>query len=82
MTLQYEGVATLLSTDGNEDSPYREAYYAAWPDGRQRAHWKNLVYWRVVPRWLRYSDYDRGPLIVEVRFDENASGVATAPGFA
>ena len=69
-TLQYEGAATLLSADNDQDEIYREAYYAAWPDGRQRAQWKDLVYWRVVPRWVRYSDYDRGPLIVGVRWDE------------
>src|SRR5437588_112515 len=38
-TLQYEGVALPA-----EDEVYREAYYAAWPDGRERARWKNLVY--------------------------------------
>ena len=67
-TLQYEGAAVLISTTDDADRRCLEAYYAAWPDGRRRAAWPNLVYWRVVPRWVRYSDYDRGPLIVEFEF--------------
>jgi general stress protein 26 len=42
MTLQYEGAATLLSAKGDEDEVYREAYYAAWPDGRRRAQMERL----------------------------------------
>jgi hypothetical protein len=61
-TLQYEGVSA-------EDEVYRQAYYEAWPEGRQHLQWQNLVYWRVVPRWARYSDYDRGPLILEFHWN-------------
>src|ERR1700685_3105857 len=68
-TLQYEGVALSVSVAAAQDEAYREAYYKAWPQGRQRANWQNLVYWRVVPRWARYSDYDRGPLIVEFHWE-------------
>lgn len=68
-TLQYEGVALPVSTAGAEDEAYRQAYYEAWPEGPERAQWQNLVYWRVTPRWARYSDYDRGPLRVEIRWD-------------
>jgi general stress protein 26 len=71
MTLQYEGVATLVPVTGKEGEVYREAYYEAWPDGPQRANWPNIVYWRVAPRWARYSDYDRGPLIVEFHWDKD-----------
>ncbi len=70
-TLQYQGLAVPVSLTGAADEVYREAYYAAWPDGRERTHWQNLVYWRVVPRWARYSDYDRGPLIVEFGWDQD-----------
>ena len=71
MTLQYEGVASLVPAIGDEGKVYREAYYESWPDGRLRAQWENLVYWRVAPRWARYSDYDRGPLIVEFHWDRD-----------
>ena len=68
-TLQLEGVATAVSTTDTADARLREAYYRAWPDGPARLAWPGLVYWRITPRWLRYSDYDRGPLIFERRFD-------------
>ena len=68
-TLQYEGVALPVSIVSAEDEVYRQAYYEAWPEGRQHLQWHNLVYWRVVPRWARYSDYDRGPLILEFHWN-------------
>ncbi len=64
-TLQYEGLASPVTLDGADDAPYREAYYAALPDGRDRLSWPNLVYWRIDPVWARYSDFDAGPLIRE-----------------
>jgi pyridoxine/pyridoxamine 5'-phosphate oxidase len=66
-TLQVEGTAFAVSR--TDDATYREEYYRAWPDGPARLAWPDLVYWRVKPRWLRYSDYARGPLIFERRFD-------------
>jgi len=68
-TLQLEGFAHELSTISPDDAPYREAYYLSWPDGRERLKWPNLSYWKVSPRWARYSDYNRGPLIAEFRWD-------------
>jgi len=67
-TLQLEGLAAPLPTRGAEGAELREAYYAAWPDGRARLDWPGLVYWRVSPRWARYSDFERGPLIKEFRW--------------
>jgi len=68
-TLQLEGVARPVSTSGPEDALYREAYYLAWPDGRERLRWPNLSYWRILPRWARYSDFSAGPLTVEFLWD-------------
>jgi pyridoxine/pyridoxamine 5'-phosphate oxidase len=68
-TLQYEGLAAAVSITAPADARWREAYYAAWPDGRDRLAWPALVYWRLRPLWLRYSDFARGPLIVERRFE-------------
>src|SRR5215472_5077170 len=67
-TLQYEGHALAVSTTAPADAIYREAYYAAWPEGRDRLEWPRLIYWRIVPRWARFSDFDRGPLIQEFEF--------------
>jgi pyridoxine/pyridoxamine 5'-phosphate oxidase len=68
-TLQFEGQAFAVECTGPRDKAFREAYYLAWPDGRDRLHWAGLSYWRVKMRWLRFTDYDHGPLIVERRVD-------------
>jgi general stress protein 26 len=64
-TLQLEGHAHPVSLDDERDSHYRETYYQAWPSGRDRLAWANLTYWRIVPVWMRFSDYEKGPLIME-----------------
>jgi|SRR5579871_3201863 len=64
-TLQLEGIARPVAVAGRADDELRAAYYAAWPDGRDRLTWPNLAYWCVAPTWARYSDFDRGPLIRE-----------------
>ena len=64
-TLQYEGLASPVSVHDPDGAFYREAYYAAWPDGRERLSWPNLAYWRLEPIWARYSDFEAGPLIQE-----------------
>ena len=72
-TLQFEGVAAPVSTTDPADAHLREAYHRVWPDGPERLAWPDLGYWRISPIWLRYSDYDQGPLIVERRFDGRRS---------
>ena len=64
-TLQLEGIACPVSLTGAADASFRETYYRALPDGRDRLAWPGLCYWRVTPRWARYADFDRGPLIAE-----------------
>jgi pyridoxine/pyridoxamine 5'-phosphate oxidase len=57
-TAQLEGIA-----DEHVDDRLRETYYAAWPDGRNRA----ALHIRVRVTWARFSDFDaRPPAIVEV----------------
>ena len=63
-TVQYEGVAD--EPDGAERERLTEAYYGVYPDGRDRLSWPGLTYFRVRPRWIRYSDFAQAPpLIVE-----------------
>jgi pyridoxine/pyridoxamine 5'-phosphate oxidase len=62
-TLQLEGIARSLAVSGADDEALRSIYYAVWPDGRARLSWPNLVYWYISPKWARYSDFDRGPLV-------------------
>lgn len=64
-TLQVEGRASPVSVTAESDALYREAYYLAWPDGRERRTWPKIAYWRIDPDWVCFSDYERGPIIVE-----------------
>jgi pyridoxine/pyridoxamine 5'-phosphate oxidase len=67
-TVQFEGEAFLPK--GEELQRYKEVYFAKWPDGPSRQGWPGLVYFVVRPRWIRYSDFDqRPPLIDEHVFD-------------
>jgi pyridoxine/pyridoxamine 5'-phosphate oxidase len=67
-TVQLEGEASLPV--GGELTRYKNVYFSAWPDGPSRQSWPGLVYFVVRPRWIRYSDFDqRPPLIEEVVFD-------------
>ena len=68
-TLQYEGDATELQEP--ELKRFQEVYFNAWPDGPSRLSWPGIVYFVVHPRWIRYSDFDRNPpLIEEFTFDQ------------
>jgi pyridoxine/pyridoxamine 5'-phosphate oxidase len=51
-TAQLEGIADEVT-----DARLRDAYYAVYPDGRERAAWKNLIYVRVRVTWARFSDF-------------------------
>jgi hypothetical protein len=68
-TIQLEGNAHPMSVDSAADKPYRDVYYAAWPDGIDRLKWPKIAYWRITPLWARYSDFASGPLIQEFTFD-------------
>lgn len=71
-TLQYEGVVDEPS--GAELDRLKELYFATFPDGRERESWPGLVYVRVRPTWVRYSDYNREPPeIVELDGDQLTS---------
>ena len=66
-TLQYEGNATELS--GTDLQRCQATYFNAWPDGPSRMAWPGIVYFCVRPNWIRYSDFDANPpLIQEFRF--------------
>jgi len=68
ITVQYEGEAEVLDYS-TESYAYREIYYAAWPDGRERAEkWEGLVHFKIRPKWLRYSNYNAPVTIEELKF--------------
>ena len=58
-TVQYEGVADEPS--GTELDRIKRVYYTAYPDGPSRLSWPGLIYVRVQPTWIRYSDYTVDP---------------------
>jgi general stress protein 26 len=58
-TVQYEGIADEPS--GPELERLKKAYYAVYSDGPSRLHWPGLIYIRVRPTWIRYSNYNLDP---------------------
>lgn len=66
-SVQYEGIAVELAPA--EGAEYREAYYAVFPDGRQRtAEWEGLTHFVIRPSWIRYSNFNSPAVIEEMRF--------------
>lgn len=68
-TVQYEGIADEPS--GVELERLKAVYYDVYPDGPGRLSWRGLIYVRVRPTWIRYSDYGvNPPHIVEFRAEQ------------
>lgn len=61
-TVQYEGRAD--EPEGAERARLTELYFTVFPDGRERQKWPSLTYFRAMPRWLRYSDYNVDPPVI------------------
>ena len=66
---QYEGMAD--EPQGPELERVKAAYFDVWPDGASRTSWPGLVYVRVRPTWIRFSDFNRAPPLI-VEFDSDA----------
>jgi len=68
-TVQYEGTASELSSDGDND--YKEIYFSVYPDGRERAvTWPHIVHFKITPKWIRYSNFNEPVVIEEMDFPE------------
>jgi hypothetical protein len=65
ITVQYEGVAD--EPKGPELERLKGAYFIPYPDGRERQKWAAITYFRVLPMWARYSDFEAPLKIVEFR---------------
>jgi Pyridoxamine 5'-phosphate oxidase len=65
-TVQFEGEAFL--PEGEELERYEKIYFAVWQDGPARQSWPGITYFVVCPRWIRYSDFDQRPPVVEEVF--------------
>ncbi len=67
VTVQFEGEA--FQPTGAELERFQQVYFAAWPECRDHLSWPGIAYFVVRPKWIRYSDYDqRPPLIEELSF--------------
>jgi general stress protein 26 len=62
-TVQLEGEASL--PEGEALAKYKNIYFANWPDGPSRQNWPGLVYFVIRPKWIRYSDFDQQPPVIE-----------------
>ena len=56
-SLQLEGIAD--EPKGEALAALKRVYYAAWPDGPSRESWPGITWFRVKPRWIRFSDFNR-----------------------
>ena len=70
-TVQYEGIADEPTKD--ELARIKAAYFAMWPDGPSREVWPGIVYVRVRPTWIRFSDFNQNPPVI-VEFDQQQLG--------
>jgi hypothetical protein len=70
-TVQYEGTADEPA--GAELERLLALYYARFPDGPSRRSWPGLIYVRVKPIWIRYSNFNAQPPEI-VEFDAAALG--------
>lgn len=61
-TMQCEGYADF--PEGEELTRLQQAYFDAFPEGRERRSWPGITYVRVRLTWLRYSDFNVSPPIV------------------
>lgn len=58
-TAQIEG--DVDEPSGDELERVRAAYYEAFPDGRERASWPGITWFRVRPTWVRTSSFASDP---------------------
>lgn len=59
VTVQYEGIAQELRKD---DGPvYKKAFFAKNPEAKRWDKRDGIVYFKVIPVWIRYSDLRKYP---------------------
>ena len=59
ITVQYEGIAEELT--GESGAKYKQAYWAKNPKAKRWESNKEITYFKVTPRWIRYSDLNQDP---------------------
>ncbi len=67
ITVQYEGEANELRSA--EDRKYFDTYFQTWPECREHLKWPGIVHFKVRPKWIRYSDFNKETFeISELKF--------------
>lgn len=59
ITVQYEGVASELF--GEEKEKYQKIYWEKNPEAKRWATRERIVYFKISPKWIRYSDLNSHP---------------------
>ena len=65
-TLQFEGTAD--EPEDRELERIKSIYYEMCPNVAGRAGWPGLTYFRIRPKWVRFSNYDRPWSVQELTF--------------
>ncbi len=61
-TVQYEGIAVELV--GKEREKYRKIFLAKHPDAKKWDPLPETTYFKVTPKWIRYTAMDKEPWVV------------------
>ena len=72
-TVQFEGIA--IEPTGPDLERFQQLYFSVWPDGRSRMRWSGTAYFSVKPSWIRYSDFDQNPPLIEEMTIGGSSGL-------
>ncbi len=67
ITVQYEGMAQELF--GEELAKYKQIYFTKNPDAKKWQQFEEIVYFKIIPKWIRYRDGNTDPMdISEISF--------------
>lgn len=59
ITVQYEGIAEEVK--GEKAEKYKEAYWSKNPKAKRWETKEGITYFKVTPKWIRYSDLNQDP---------------------
>jgi len=62
-TVQYQGDAR--EPGGADLAAYQQVYFKTWPECRSHLSWPGITYFVVRPTWIRYSDFDQNPPLIQ-----------------
>lgn len=67
ITVQYEGIAQELFKE--ELEKYKKIYFAKNPDAVKWQQFKEITYFKITPKWIRYRDGNTDPMnVFEIKF--------------